>query len=225
MSNNLGIYKSPTRNIFCPTGEGGGVDPTCSPTSGMSPQQDSPASWSSDHKEVRAAAADMSGAEVNKHQFRSLRNYGFGDYDDVNRYLRTRAIPNEPNRVTKIIEDLDNVMERSVTKAPLTVYRLVPPEVLSGMMPGQSFVDKGFVSTSRLSSPRLEGLDSRLATSSVKMAIATPRGFNAIDMDRGGYSFADEREVLLPRGVKFTLDRIEAGVYYMTPSQNNSENL
>ena len=29
MNNNLGIYRGPTRNIFCPTGEGGGVDASC----------------------------------------------------------------------------------------------------------------------------------------------------------------------------------------------------
>lgn len=189
-------------NVFCATGEGGGVDPTCSP--GGTSIETYAKSLSDEDKQV-------------------IQDYqSTGVYDPLNNYLRTGKLaptgelPDEnlfqggfdteeaQGYVDSVIADMDRLIDGSVTTEPLTVYRGVGNGVLpSRLVAGNVVIDKGFASTSA-DSEEASGFAGKTGT---VLKISLPTGAKALATD----SILDlgQKEFILPRGTMFGISKVE----------------
>lgn len=129
-------------------------------------------------------------------------SYSGGSHGTINRALRTGESPSA--KTAQQIDLLDSMIAKSSTPADLVVIRAVnEPRVLEqyrSMKPGDTFVEKGFSSTSAASE-----LPSEYRNAAIEFKIAVPRGTPAAPIPSlKNY----ERELLLPRGQRFRVDSV-----------------
>lgn len=133
-------------NAFCPTGEGGGVDPTCSPGGGKS----APSFTSAKDRGAAAAYAKEThgewAANLTNEQKAALKVYAGHSYTELNQGLRGDGVPES---LKKTVKDLDAAIAAAPpTKVEMTVYRGVGEGVAKKLKVGAEFSDRGYTSTS-----------------------------------------------------------------------------
>jgi len=148
----------------------------------------------------------------------AVMNYSSGDVeffpnDELRRDQNLSAAK------TRIVKNLDNIINQHPLPAPLTVYRglYINDDFFDRISRQKRFLDKGFISTSRSStvandfvmSSETIGWSGTKEGKPVLMKIKLPKGFKAAPVERmvaSGYE--DQREVLLPRNTVFTVKKI-----------------
>jgi len=148
----------------------------------------------------------------------AVMNYSSGDVeffpnDELRRDQKLSAAK------TRIVKNLDNIINQYPLPAPLTVYRgmYINDDFFGRIGQQKRFLDKGFISTSRSStvandfvmSSETIGWSGTQGGKPVLMKIKLPKGFKAAPVERmvaSGYE--DQREVLLPRNTVFTVKKI-----------------
>lgn len=178
-------------------------------------------SWQTDEEEgalVDRAAnlirTSLRTPSLSRDQEDSIDTYAGSAYDDINESLRgTRDVPDQMlggQAMSTHIENLTDVIEQSVTTRPLTTFRTMTDEpdpaaphvtdTFSRLRPGDTFVDRGFVSTS-LSRPLTEMFLNDEAA--VHVEIRLPTGSHAVP----GNPF--EAELILQRDTRFRVETVE----------------
>lgn len=131
----------------------------------------------------------------------AIRHYSGSRYEAINGYLR--GMEEEQPTVRESIEALDSVLKKGSIPEDTIVYRGMDPGLLEGLKAGDSFKDKGYVSTS-LS----EKAASEFGWMESPAEIRVPKGFNGgyVDMiQRMSPTQRREYELLLPRGTSFRM--------------------
>ena len=164
--------------------------------------------------------------EATDEEANALYDYQGTGYHDVNDSLRGREGPGylSDKQVDSEIANLDSLIAKQpVLDGPTTVFRTMyigsPWEAkdwLKGIAAGSTFTDQGFLSTSETKSG---AFSTDPASGSVLMEIDIPAGVHALDVQanqdiltkvnpnlKGSDNLANEHELLLPRGLSFTVD-------------------
>lgn len=124
------------------------------------------------------------------HERTALDHWTGQDYQKINGHLRRGDAIDDAG--AKDIAGLDDALAHSTTAKELTAYRGLAAPAWGSLEPGDTFADKGFVSTS-LSQSR-----------SHTVTIDIPKGYHAIHIaNEFPMMNAAEDEVLLPRGSRF----------------------
>lgn len=147
-----------------------------------------------------------------KPEERAVKNYIDKGYKTTNSGLRagdeSHAVP-----------ELDRLIGRNTIEQEATLYRVVGPSALRGLKEGDVFEDKGYVSTTWLkaTAERLaqEGVDPRAKDTSEKhiVHIDVSKGQHAFEVEQyvgRDYGETSEREFLLPRGMQFTVNKVDS---------------
>jgi hypothetical protein len=131
----------------------------------------------------------------------ALNLYTSSGHDVVNRKLRkgsyAKSIHASEWRESEV-KDLTTRLDDAFDKAPtvphnMVVYRGVDEEAFAGLQKGDSFVDKGFVSTS---------IDRSEARTGMQVEIRVPKGTKGIYVEQVS-AVPSELEMILNRGTKF----------------------
>lgn len=126
----------------------------------------------------------------------ALKAYTGDGYRSVNSRLR-----NQPVKIGSDIEakQIQAGLDKSFENAPtvprnMVVYRGIDRDAIKGLKPGDSFIDKGFVSTTIKGTGEFKG--------GAKLEIRVPKGSKGIYVASIS-KYKSEREMLLNRGSKF----------------------
>ena len=202
-------------NAFCPTGPGGGVDPTCSP-SGATDLREKNLPFDKERGEARRMGARLAKTQkLTKDQDAVVNWYRDGGYTNINQQLRERA--EQPDLLEQqrkdwgaaftnkqAIEHLDAVLNKSSLPEAMVVYRglrqAADGKRLLERQPGDVVRDEGFLSTSLSPQSAYWSFAHEGTGSGVLLRIVLPKGFKAAYISG---SEGVESEVLLQRGVSF----------------------
>jgi len=173
-------------NVFCSTGKGGGVDPSCS----------------------------KGGEEVVVKSDRTLvEEYTrtSGTYSKVNEGLREgKDMSADPTVVA-----LDHVFDKQSEPSPAVLYRGIAgwePEELN-LVEGRVFTDLGFVSTSekKVDAAKFAMAGKQeMSGEAVGILIKINTG-KVASLNMGRFSMYDEKELLLRRGTQFKITSVKEG--------------
>ncbi len=221
--------KEDVENAFCPTGEGGGQDDSCS-AGGSKSVGDKPeeieAFVESHYKDSLAAIETMKseriGVGTNKTAMtpKQAVNYyaggasGWQMYRDVNDAMRDKSNSKFDKNVGGQIQKV--ISTCAPLDKPITVYRSATLQAFGGKVPakGDTFEDKGFVSTTMSKQFGSNFYDAQVkewgADQTVLMEIELPKGTRALPLsyfigERGGTS---EHELLLGAGHSFEVESV-----------------
>jgi len=137
-----------------------------------------------------------------------VKSYTGSAYRDINRALRQNQ---DPGYYKKYIDELDKAMQKSKAKEAFSVHRTVTMDhplykaVQEGTLkPGDSIIDKGFVSTTT---------DQHLNfNSGLKLLIHVPKGYPSIWVEsppEPSYTLnPGESEIILDRDTEMVVDRV-----------------
>lgn len=145
-------------------------------------------------------------SEMNDRQKEAFDNYAGSMFRDVNPRLRQGKPPSREDK--KDVEEMDKVFASSSSSADVVVYRGVSSEAVEKMVPGSTFVDGGFVSTS---SSKQTASNFARGDGSAVMEIRVPKGSKAVSLINNGAFSKAEKEVLLNRGGKFKVVSFKKG--------------
>lgn len=147
---------------------------------------------------------------------KAVKAYTGAAYRSINSALRNGNQPSPQNDL--LIQTLDEVFEMGVSRMPrdLAVTRGVGPEhpladlLKSGeLQPGFVIEDKGFMSTSITPANKWSWDDN----SGLSLVITVPKGSKALYVgdppDEEYSNFGEEKELILPRGTKTRVTRID----------------
>lgn len=182
-------------NVFCPTGSGGGVDPTCSPS-------------------ASASSLKQDSSKMTLDERNAVTQYQTATFEVVNEYLRTGRIvesdlaqgitDDEEGRelLDQTVKVLDSATSRGTVPPSIVLYRGIDSrtiEKMGGLKEGQIVVDKGFTSTTL----------SKYIASGSSGALLTMRTEGTV---HGVYSNEEDlEEVLLERGTKYRVNSVKQG--------------
>lgn len=219
----------PSKSIelaFCPTGEGGGVDPHCEPDNKgkgkPKPKLSADDLDALDDKYAKAYFKALKAA--NEFALRGIAVYvrsGSDEHKMINGKLR--GIPRETlikrhSSITrsvfkaipeKTVDDAIKGLEEAFKTAPklqenLTVYRGITGDIVGKLKKGQTFTDKGYMSTSLT---QRAGSFFAFETGAL-LEISVPKGTKAI-LPSKYFGRPGEREVLLDKGQSLRVKSIE----------------
>jgi hypothetical protein len=172
--------------------------------------------WSSeDNKKLTAAYKDQytENSDENVSGEFEVENYATSGYYDINRAARG-VEPSNPN-----IENKISVLDKTIEESPdmfgnTNLYRVTSDRLLTDLEPGDIFVDKGFMSTTRTNLTKNasarnalgeigSGVDSVTvilpSPSRTGKGLAVDKFLTARGQDGSGQFWGKEKEVLLPR--------------------------
>lgn len=131
---------------------------------------------------------------------RHIVAYTGSAYMDINKALRAGHGENSP-----AVKHMDAALKKATPlPADTILHRGFSVQALAQLQPGDAFVERGFVSTTRRA-----GMG--MAQRSTRMHIESNTGVNGLDVN-GISLHSSEQEVILPRNTKFTvLRRVEHG--------------
>lgn len=145
----------------------------------------------------------------------AIKEYTGSMYLSVNQALRKgKPIPAEDRKEMKLV---DEAFSKAKTTEPLEVYRGIGPtdaDMFANLKVGDSYQDKGFVSTST----DVDTADnfSRGENPTI-LHVQVPKGSKAISVDsmsvfkQGGHAARSENEILLNRGASYKVLSIKPG--------------
>lgn len=138
--------------------------------------------------------------ELTGEQTKAFAAYKGSAYRDINRELRDGRAAGK----VSYTKELDTALKASRTTEELTVFRGMRGGIsLSTMQPGDTFIDRGYVSTSPLAAVARQFTSDGFSTAICEIRI--PEGSSAANVL--GF-FHGEPEVLLPRGSAFQIESI-----------------
>lgn len=145
--------------------------------------------------------------ELTSEEKYELSNYMTLGYLPVNGYLRelgtARELGTTEEKVTAQIDHLDSAFSKSEgLPHDAVLYRIVRADVFAKLRSGDSFVDKGFVSTSFDG----DGLRQVVAAADVPNVGVIIHASAGLPVLRGTHA---EKEVILPRGLRFVVESRE----------------
>lgn len=140
----------------------------------------------------------------------ALKKYTQEGYDVVNNQLRHGDYSLSSYKRgwdAESVAELQRNLDKSFDSSPTTpknmiAYRGVAAEAFSGLKPGDSFIDKGYVSTT---------LDKGEMRGGMKVEIRIPKGTKGIYIEKASY-IGSEKEFLLNRGLKFKIIDIKSNI-------------
>jgi ADP-ribosyltransferase exoenzyme len=152
----------------------------------------------------------------------SLTFYTQNGYEEINTYLRDRegfanAMGQEDkNFIQSHTVAIDNAFKDAPpTTAPMTVYRGVFAgqfaDTLKTLQPGDTFTDKGFVSTSQNLVTAVDRSTSSWGDGA-KLTIEVPTGSRVLDVNKAlgdEVQFPKEEEILLNRNSTFEVTKVD----------------
>lgn len=154
-----------------------------------------------DHLLTVATEKEMAAAEI----------YSSNTYTQINSLLRTGhsghpsyGPDKKDNEVQFAIQHLDSLMLKARVEAPVITYRVTEEHhSFAGLKPGESFVDKAFMSTTTdVKALAASGFEE----GGYLFHITSPRGTKLAGIPS---EYPEEREMLLARGSALRLDRRE----------------
>jgi hypothetical protein len=155
-------------------------------------------------KAAHKAATPVGLDEAHK---QAIKEYTGTMYQSVNQALRKgKPVPAADRKEMKLV---DEAFSKAKTTEPLEVYRGIGPmdaDKFAGLKVGDTFEDKGFVSTS---TDKDTAENFSRGDTPTMMHVQVPKGSKAISVDsmsvfkKGGYATRSENEILLNRGGKF----------------------
>ncbi len=197
----------PVDNVFCPTGEGGGVDATCSPAKSVEEH----------HKEAKALWKDWAKGLQPQHHA-AIDAYQTGIYQGDGGSGGSGGVFEKVRKGEKLSIDEGNQMLRlgyalknAVSKKDMTVYRGLGSASTEHYKVGDVVEDKAHMSTS-LSKEHVEEsyANPEMHETPTILHLQVPKGTKAAYLDASGSGKSmGEVEVLLGRGTKYRINRIE----------------
>jgi hypothetical protein len=170
------------------------------PKSESQPSESKPVKGKAAHKAATPVGLDDSHRNA-------IKEYTGSMYIDVNQALRKgKPIPAADRKDMKLV---DEAFSKAKTTEPLEVYRGIGPsdsDMFANLKAGDSFQDKGFVSTS---TDKDTADNFSRGDTPTMMQINVPKGSKAISVDsmsvfqKGGHAKRSENEILLNRGGSF----------------------
>ncbi|KNY20370.1 ADP-ribosyltransferase [Methylobacterium sp. ARG-1] len=176
-----------------------------------------------DNATVQEVERDLYRAMIQKpetpDEIAAINNYSGASFSEINGFLRKRAAAKDRSNPYKEedlgpeIRNLDRVLKRSKMTEDTVVYRGMSGEFaqrVKALKPGAILRDGGYVSTSLHRSTADESFSGE---DGVVLKLLLPKGNRAYLMNgRGASSFAMEHEVMLPRGSRFRIRKVEGNV-------------
>ena len=168
-------------------------------------------------------------AQDSEGRFADVEYYTSSGYSDINNYLRTGAEPEvwTKNEIKEYVKALDTEIGKTSAPRDMVLFRGVTGvEKFENLKVGQTFTDKGFVSTTTnrgtvtefMSTASGQRFDSRPVEKGFVLEINVPEGEKVFSVrnyfkgvsDRYGPSegILSESEHILPRGLTFKVDSI-----------------
>lgn len=139
----------------------------------------------------------------------AITQYSNNEYYDINKLLRNpKELVEDKAYTKKLIRHLSNALKKYKTSKPIITYRGIDKEVIDKMgtsfKEGNVISDSGFCSTSSLKEVANEyiGFDGYL------MEMLIPEGSHAASIDSLSVYSGQEFEVLIDRGSKFLIQKI-----------------
>jgi len=165
------------------------------------------------HPSAPASTPAVGHEPLSKAELQAAKQYQNSSYN-LNTHLRNGTIGQSVDHQTQAAH-LDAAMKKSPLPSDMELYRGIPGEVATKIAEqgvGAVFQDKGFVSTSK-SKAKAKGFGNSTVT------IQTKKGQLGLDMNQriGPTGLSSEQEILLPRGTKFRVTKVEKrtkGEYY-----------
>lgn len=166
-------------NVFCKTGEGGGVDPSCRLTTA---------------EEFHRTMISMSAEEA-----KSFKLYRGGSFSAINKTLRTGKKPSEA--IENHIKNMDRIVQRTEIPSGTEVYRFDSWTGWKDLVSGDArTIDlPSYTSTTTKSSSGVLSAIDR----SHKITMVIDDGVHGIPLSGGRH--AGEKEILLERGLRAEL--------------------
>lgn len=133
-------------------------------------------------------------------------SYSSHYYTNINGWLRDGMSEHRGSEMKDLVSHLDSAIDKSRTDKDMTVYRSggrlggTAYKHYAGLAPGDMFSDKAYLSTTAKSNAADQ------FPFGVKIEIAVPKGSRAAAIPS---EKPHEAEVLLPRGAKLRVDKIE----------------
>lgn len=165
-------------NVFCATGEGGGVDPTCSP-----------GKTSINFKNLAPAL---------QHEI------SVTPWDSLNPELRDPSLIRDRNLHSTRLKRADALFTDATRLHADEKFIRGVSGTLYPITPGETFTELGYLRLSNDQSTA-EGFSGRNGTTGQVLHLTVPKGSKALPGDH-----VHEHEVYLPRGSKFSVDRVES---------------
>lgn len=149
------------------------------------------------HAETRVDDGNRSG----------LTFYSSNEYSIINNALRGRSMEGYTDNHYNAIRQVDIALNKVRAQHDMLVYRGVANKSLvAGLKPGDVFHDKAFVSTTSSHSVAYDGFAG--GAGGAVFHITVPKGSRAYPMGTVS-KYPDEREILLPRGSRLQVSKIE----------------
>lgn len=169
-------------------------------------------SWHDNNEESKLAHKSSYVDNLNDEEHDSLHDYTNHSYEAINKYLR-KGNYNLKNKEHWILEDLKSAFNKAKTKNDITTYRGINSaafsEMVDSMQPGDTFIDKGYSSTSTNKQNTENFADSYNGfKNGVIMKIIVPKGSKAISLMGLNDEFIKEKEILLNNNAKFKVLKI-----------------
>lgn len=178
------------------------------PKSEGQPSEANPAKGKAAHKAATPTGLDDAHRDA-------IKEYTGSMYIDVNQALRKgKPIPAADRKEMKLV---DEAFSKAKTTEPMEVYRGIGPsdsDMFANLKLGDSFQDKGFVSTS---TDKDTADNFSRGDTPTMLQINVPKGSKAISVDsmsvfkKGGMAKRSENEILLNRGGSFKVLSIKPG--------------
>ena len=230
MSNNLGIYRGPTRNIFCPTGDGGGVDPTCKKQGKQAgKKQGKQAEIEGSHKSgVPLVTSIATPEEMNAAGLYQYASAEFNDAISANpvtpsgHHLLYHDNVARRTPYSETVNHLDTLLEKSVLSRDVVSYRGTRSN--RDFAVGHAVSGAGFLSTSLDKKEAVAFATKYVKESQIQQGkpvvfqYKLPSGSNGVFLDvdagkstKGSIKTRDlgSNEVLLPRGRTYKVTKVQ----------------
>lgn len=160
--------------------------------------------------------------DFNNEEGVNLEYYTSSGYREINHYLRQGGkgfSPDEREDIKEYVKGIDSAMRKTNTPREMTTYRGISGEAAEpfrNLKEGDTFTDKGFISTTTQDGQLWDFMDAENKEFGVVLEIKTPadsrmlsvkRYFEKVSSRYGpSQDILDEDEHILPRGTKFRID-------------------
>jgi hypothetical protein len=184
------------------------------------------ASWKGtdfgDHKNTQATSwgmkmyADWS-AGLTAAEKAGLQTYTTTVYKQISKVLRDEGFDASKyphSQMTKVITGIDSALAKAKAPENVTLYRGANGAMWQGLKPGDSWTDKGFMSTSLSGSYAKKWADDHTFRGAPAiMEVHLKKGQTAAYLGKAGSAGAYEYEMLLPRNATYTVLKTSAITY------------
>lgn len=151
-------------------------------------------------------------AKANDKEIESILDYKAGDALEINDLLRADRADLLGKRKQGMVESLDGLLDKTATSKDLVVYRQSTHPAFKKLKADDTFNEKGYSSTSLIRDHKKfgEAAEEIFDAKAVQLVINVPKGSKGAYLDFvEEASNREDAEFLLPRGVKYTVTKVE----------------